>query len=81
MSDLCNLLDIRNIRSGISECFAEDCLGLLINSGGNCCMIMDINELGINAVGRKRIIKEVVAAAVYAVLCYDIIACPCDCKD
>ena len=74
MGDSRQSVDIRNVRSGIAQGLYEDQLCLLVDGAPDLLQIVDIHELCGNAVGRKGMVQEVVAAAVDGLLGYYIVS-------
>ena len=56
MRNLCNLLDINNLRVRISKCFDKNRFGVVLDCPANLILIKDINKGCADAIARKRML-------------------------
>ena len=81
VGDLRDRVDVRDIGIRIAERLDEDHLRLLGNRLLDRFQIMHIDKGCLYAVVRKRLVQQVVAAAVDRVLCYNMISRSGQCQD
>ena len=77
MSDRCQLLDIHNIRVGISERFHMDGSGVFLNGILYLFVIKRIYEGCFDAVFRKRMSQQVIGASINILGSNDMLPCVC----
>ena len=81
VSDLCESLDIRNVRRRVAQCLNVE--SLCIRSDGSLYFveIMDVDECCLDTLKRKCVCKKVLGTAVDGLLSYDVLSLNCEAKD
>lgn len=72
---LCDSVNVGDIAVGVAERFKVDSLCIILNSVFDFFKVMCVYKCSADAVLGKRMCKQVVAAAVDCLLCYDMLTC------